>query len=155
MKRSSFLPGFTILEILIVIAVFGLLATFAALSLSSARARARDAQRVSDVSVLRNALSEYYLQHTTYPASTNVNLGQPGTKTNVFGSTGFTDQGDPAGTTYLSRVPTGPNVNEYYRYHGGANGYSLRFQTERDTILGKANVYYAHASGIDGKDEEK
>ena len=155
MQRSSFSAGFTILEILIVIAVFGLLATFGALSLNSARARARDAQRVSDVSVLRNALSEYWLQNSRYPASASVNLGQPGTKTAVFGSSGFTEQVDPASVTYLPRVPTGPTVNEYYRYHGGVNGYSIRFQTESDTMLGKANVFYAHAAGIDDRDEEK
>lgn len=155
MQRPSFARGFTVLEILIVIAVFGLLATLAVLSLNSARARARDAQRISDISVLRNAFSQYYLERSNYPASGGVSLGQPGTKTDVFGYGGFSSAQEANGVIYLNRVPTGPTVNEYYRYHGGANGYSLRFQTETDTLLGKANVYYGHASGIDGKDEEK
>ncbi len=155
MRRPSFSHGFTILELLIVIAVFGLLATLAVLSLNSARARTRDAQRVSDVSVLRTALSEHYLQKSTYPVSGPIALGQPGTKTEVLGLNGFSAPQDTMGLVYLQRVPTGPTLNEYYRYHGGANGYSLRFQTETDTVLGKANVFYAHASGIDGKDEEK
>ncbi len=155
MRRFSFARGFTVLEILIVIAVFGLLATLAVLSLNSARARARDAQRVSDVSVLRNALSQYWLEKASYPASGGVNIGQPGTKTDVFGAFGFAAAQEANGVIYLSRVPVGPKVNEFYRYRGGANGYSIRFQTETDTILGKANVYYAHASGVDGVDEEK
>lgn len=41
-----FRRAFTVLEALIVVAVFGLLATLAVLSLNSARASLRDAQRL-------------------------------------------------------------------------------------------------------------
>lgn len=147
--------GFTILEALIVLAVFGLLATIAVYSLNTARARTRDAQRLSDVSVLRSALNQYYLENNTFPLSSGVLLGQPGTKTDVFTGSGFAAGGEAQGRTYLERVPVGPKANEFYKYHGGANGYALRFQTESDTVYGKANVFYAHFSGVDGKDEEK
>ena len=155
MRRFSFSRGFSLLEILIVIAVVGLLATLAVLSLNSARARTRDAQRISDISILRTVLSQHYLETSNYPLSAGVQLGQPGTKTDVFTSLGFAASQEVNGIVYLQRVPTGPKLNEYYRYRGGANGYSLRFQTETDTLLGNANVYYAHGSGIDNKDDEK
>ena len=147
--------GFTVLEILIVVLVFGLLATLSVLSLRSARLRLRDAQRISDVTVLRSTLSQYWLDKATYPANGGVNLGQPGTKTDVFTSEGFAAAQEAKPVIYLPRVPTGPKANEYYRYRGGANGYSIRFQTESETTFGKANVFYAHANGVDGKDEEK
>ncbi len=147
--------GFTVLEVLIVLAVFGLLATLAALSLNSARARQRDAQRVSDISLLRNALSQYWTQNATYPTSDGVNLGQPGTKTDVFTSAGFMAREEAQSPFYINRVPVGPSAGEYYRYRGGSNGFSLRFQTENVTAYGNANVYYAHASGVDNTDEEK
>jgi len=41
--------GFTLIELLVVIAIIGLLSTLAVVSLNSARAKARDAKRVSDV----------------------------------------------------------------------------------------------------------
>lgn len=153
--KSRASSGFTVLEILIVLAVFGLLATLAVLSLNSARRAQRDAQRVSDVSVLRSALSQYYLEHSTFPSSAGLELGKPGVNADAFTGNGFVSRDAMTMPVYLQNVPVGPKTNEYYRYKGGPNGYSLRFQTEGQTALGKANVYYAHAAGIDGTDEEK
>ena len=54
--------GFTLIELLVVIAIIGLLSTMAVVSLNSARQKARDAKRVSDVkqiaTVLQLAASE-------------------------------------------------------------------------------------------------
>lgn len=41
--------GFTLIELLVVIAIIGLLSTLAVVSLNSARGKARDAKRISDV----------------------------------------------------------------------------------------------------------
>lgn len=147
--------GFTVLEALIVLAVFGLLATMAVLSLNSARASLRDAQRLSDVSVVRSALSQFWLEKATYPQSAGIDLGRAGSNAERLSAAGFVASTDQTLPIYLSRVPTGPKVDEYYRYHAGANGYSIRFQTETKTDLGLANVYFAHASGIDLEDVEK
>lgn len=147
--------GFTILEGLIVLAVFGVFATLGALSLGSARARMRDAQRLSNVNIVRTALSRYWLEHATYPALTDVNLAQPGTKTDVLTSAGFMDRAEVKDEVVYIQVPSGPNVGEYYHYKGGPNGFSIRFKTERDTDLGKANIYFVHSTGIDQEDAEK
>ncbi len=149
-------PGFTILEVLIVIAIFGLLATLAVLSLNSARARVRDAQRLSDVGTISAALSRHWLEKATYPLSAGVSLGAPGSNTEVLSAGGFEPRSRAQPPIYLERLPTGPNVSEFYRYKGNANGYSIRFLTESQTELGKANVFYAHSNGaMDNKDEEK
>ena len=44
--------GFTLIELLVVIAIIGLLSSIAVVSLNGARAKARDAKRVSDVKQL-------------------------------------------------------------------------------------------------------
>lgn len=155
MSYRRLAKGFTVLEVLIVLAVFGLLVTLAVLSLNSARARTRDAQRLSDISVLRNGLSMYFSEKATFPVTAGLFLGQPGANADVFTSDGFVARDAARPPIYLNRVPMGPTANEYYYYHGGPNGYSLRFKTESETILGKANVFYAHASGIDSADDEK
>jgi prepilin-type N-terminal cleavage/methylation domain-containing protein len=145
--------GFTLLEALIVIAVFGLLATLAALSLNSARASLRDAQRLSDISWMRAGLSQYWLEKATYPESAGLMMGQGGAL--KFSAAGFVDLADPTTPVYLDHIPTGPKSGEFYRYRGSANGYSIRFQTETKTDLGPADVYFAHASGIDKEDTDK
>ncbi len=49
--------GFTLIELLVVIAIIGLLSTMAVVSLNVATARARDAQRLSDVKNMSKVLS--------------------------------------------------------------------------------------------------
>lgn len=148
-----FRRAFTLLEVLIVIAVFGLLATLAVLSLNSARASLRDAQRLSDISTIRAGLSQHWLEKATYPEADRILIGQPGA--NRLSTVGFTDQTDANSPVYVEFLSGGPRAGEYYLYRGGANGYSIRFQTETRTDLGPPNVYYAHASGIDQEDALK
>ncbi|MFO0765044.1 MAG: hypothetical protein U0487_03300 [Patescibacteria group bacterium] len=148
-------PAFNALEAIIVIAVFGLFATLAVLSLNSARASARDAQRLSDVGTMRAALGQYWLEKAAYPLSGGIDLGKAGNNADMLTANGFIGRQTPQGAVYLNNVPTPPKSGEYYRYRGGANGYSIRFKTETKTELGDPNVYYAHATGIDKEDAER
>ncbi len=67
MKKYS---AFTLLELLIVIAIIGILASLAAVSYSSAQRRARDSQRQADLKAIQNAVEQYYADHNgNYPAS--------------------------------------------------------------------------------------
>ena len=59
--------GFTLIELLVVVAIIGVLATVVLGSISSARAKARDAQRVSDIKTIQTALELYYLDNGFYP----------------------------------------------------------------------------------------
>ncbi|MFA6429125.1 MAG: prepilin-type N-terminal cleavage/methylation domain-containing protein [Patescibacteria group bacterium] len=145
--------GFTLLELLIVIAAFGLIVALGAMSLTSARARMRDAQRISDMNVMRSALNLYWLDKATYPINQEgVRLHEAGTGSDVFTSDGFVPAESAKPPVFLESVPVGPKSAEYYVYKGSENGYSIRFVTERDTTLGAANVYYLHSTGIDQED---
>jgi len=141
-------PGFTTLELLIVLAVFGILASIAAFTINQSREALRDADRVSDVTVLRSALSQYWLRHASYPTAEGVSLGSPESGIRGFTTEGFVTESG-SGNVILEFIPTGPRRNEYYLYTSDGIGYSLRFTTERATVFGDAGTYYAHSGGVD------
>lgn len=154
MKQHRFLPGITIPELLIGLLLLGIVASGFIYALGVQRAMSRDAKRVSDISVMRATLSQYWLQQASFPASEGVLLGEPGGAERL-GPGGFTVIEDNTAPIFLEQVPVGPSRNEYYAYRGNEQGYSLMFKTERETAYGSAGVYYAHAGGVDRLDELK
>ncbi len=67
--------GFTLLELLIVIAIIGILISVGVVSYSQAQKKSRNSRRRSDIKALQNAWEQYYADHnSTYP---NVNGGCP------------------------------------------------------------------------------
>src|SRR6056297_3352163 len=83
--------GFTLIELLVVIAIIGLLATMSVVALSSAREKARDSRRLSDVKQIQTALEMYYSTAGQYPGSIS-----PG------GSIAT------SGETFMAEVPVNP-----------------------------------------------
>jgi len=61
--------GFTLVEILIVIAILGILLGIVFVSFSGARASARDAVRMNDLRNLEKILEVYKISHNRYPTS--------------------------------------------------------------------------------------
>lgn len=70
MKRYS-KNGFTLIELLVVIAIIGILSAVVLASLNTARTKARDAARKSDLHTLQVALEMYYSTCGTYVISTS------------------------------------------------------------------------------------
>jgi len=66
MRRQE---GFTLIEMLVVVAVVGLLSSVVVVGLSGARAKARDARRVADVRQIQNELETLYTDADGYPES--------------------------------------------------------------------------------------
>ncbi len=62
--------GFTLIELLVVIAIIGILSSVVLASLNTARAKARDAKRFSDLRQIKIALELYYDSNNSYPACT-------------------------------------------------------------------------------------
>ena len=137
--------GFTLVELMIVIAIIGLLATASVLALGGARQHARDAKRISDVQVLRSALEQYWLTNASYPsASSPIVVGD--TNATVLTSNGF-EATPGTGTLYL-RTPIGPSNGEFYQYQSTVTtGFAIRFTTEQNSVYGSGGTYYAHANG--------
>lgn len=61
--------GFTLLELMIVMAIVGILATLAEPSFHTATVKAREAALKKDLFIFRDAIDQYYADHGAYPPS--------------------------------------------------------------------------------------
>lgn len=61
--------GFTLLELLVVLAIIAILTAIGTVSFTAAQKRARDSQRKSDLKVIASALENYFQKNKTYPDS--------------------------------------------------------------------------------------
>tara|TARA_B100002051_G_C16744745_1_gene646738 strand:- start:6073 stop:6804 length:732 start_codon:yes stop_codon:yes gene_type:complete len=109
--------GFTLAELLVVIAVISILSSFIFVNVSDSRASARDAQRKSDLRELQSAIELYRLDNGTYPSGCN---GYTDSLTPVF--SGEPDGahpcplGDPEyiiglAPEYIRKLPNDPFLN--------------------------------------------
>ena len=94
MKYSS-KQGFTLIELLVVIAIIGLLSTLSVVALNSAREKARNARRVSDMRQVQTALELYFSDIGRYPATADIAFSGGG-------------QIASASKVYMSIVPSNP-----------------------------------------------
>lgn len=121
-KIQSWNKGFTLIELIIVIAIIGVLAGMVVTNFTSAQKKARDAQRKSDLRQIQSALEIYRSDIGSYlDASSLANCPASGTKTSL-GNSNCT-------VTYMQTVPTDPkNTGQYiYTYSTSDSGrtYSL------------------------------
>ena len=66
-SQSNKTKGFTLIELLVVISIIGLLSSIILASLATARAKARDAVRISDIRTIRTALELFRNDYGYYP----------------------------------------------------------------------------------------
>ncbi len=88
-RRAS---GFTLIEVMIVIAILGLLAAVAIPQFKSNKEEGKAASMVSSLSILRTAIDSYWTQHDDFPGPTAAKLAdQLLGQTNKAGKTGEGD----------------------------------------------------------------
>jgi len=73
-NQTKRIQGFTLIELLVVIAIIGILSSVVLASLGTARQKARDATRVSDIKALQLSLNLYYDGAQSFPASVALNV---------------------------------------------------------------------------------
>jgi prepilin-type N-terminal cleavage/methylation domain-containing protein len=65
--RKTKKSGFTLLELLVVIAVASILVSIASASYTTAQKKARDARRMGDMKAVQNAAEQFYADNIKYP----------------------------------------------------------------------------------------
>ncbi len=68
---SDKMRGFTLLELLVVMAIIGVLASVIFLAVESARLKAREASRIAGIREIQKALEMYYTANGQYPLQTS------------------------------------------------------------------------------------
>ncbi|GEM_PF-2732688 len=66
---KKFQKGFTLLELMVVIAIIGILASVAAVSFNSARSKAKDAKIIADAEAVQKAIGLNFIDSEAYPAA--------------------------------------------------------------------------------------
>jgi prepilin-type N-terminal cleavage/methylation domain-containing protein len=137
--------GFTLIELLVVIVIIGILATLATVTLGSARAKARDARRVSDVKQIQTAAELFYNDAQAYPSPASVVSGSA----MAYGS-----------VTYMAKVPANAapindgncpsaDINSSYIYSSSsATSYTLTYCLGGVTGSITAGTHVATPAGI-------
>lgn len=130
--------GFTLIELLVVIAIIGILSSVVLASLSTARAKSRDARRISDLGQIQLALELYFDSSSTYPTSAYVAIPTPLA---------------PLAPTYMPKLPTDPqnSGNYVYKYAASTTSYVLTADLERyDNAALQTDADTTNFSGLNG-----
>ncbi len=163
--------GFTLIEMLVVLAIIGILSTLAFVAVNAARARSRDSKRAADIKQIQTALEIGYTELQAYPFGTNCGNGtlpcsaMLGDNTVVGGSATatilckdtntppnpiWTNDATKCAAPYMGKVPANPIPNgSSYLYNSTDNAhYSIVFTLEGGTSQLSAGVNCANSSGI-------
>jgi prepilin-type N-terminal cleavage/methylation domain-containing protein len=128
--------GFTLIEILLVVAIMGLLSSIIFVSLTQARIKARDAKRKADIKSLITAIHLYHSVNNQYPSGGA--LGTPNSETDVQNLSSFLVP------NFLPKIPDDPNpVSSNYKYVWG----NASAQAQEFGVL----VPFSNDGGIDCK----
>lgn len=75
MKKNN---GFTLIELLVVIAIMSILTMITISQFTTARRKARDVSRKSDLNAVSKAINMYYADYGLFPTESILNLGDTG-----------------------------------------------------------------------------
>lgn len=135
--------GFTLIELLVVIAIIGLLSTLAVVSLNSARQKARDSRRMSDMKQISTAMEMIYTDTNSYPVA-----GTCGNASVIAENTNDVCSGDSlnaGGNNYLASLPADPGTGSApYWYEGNTSSYCIAAELE---VGDDNNDYFSCYSG--------
>ncbi len=136
--------GFTLVELLVAVAIIGLIVTISTVSYSKISSGVRDNRRLSDVIQIQQALELYHRDEGFYPAVLTSGQALIGSSTN---------------NVYLAKVPSAPtpsdnncsSSNEYIYTFISDDNYNLSYCLGSNTSKASGGVHCATQNGISDK----
>ena len=146
--------GFTLMELMIVIAIIGLLSTIAIMSLANTRGQSRDARRTSDIKTIQGALELYHNDNGGYPVNlkgeclrgsggTGELLKESGIAIVVIPEDPIWSAYEPSlfGDNVKENYPIGGSSDYCYWYYGQSDSYYLSYYLETNSRAGVPGIY--------------
>jgi len=138
-KKKNLTHGFTIIELLVVLAIIAMLSSIVMSLFSTSKAKARDSKREEDMKDIQNGLNLYASNNQTYPiCEEEVIDGGSDCFSSALISSGF-----------MKGVPTDPlgrgagsscgGSEREYCYVSDGFYYVLKYSLETDNISGKSS----------------
>jgi len=144
LKTKNLKSGFTLVELLVVMAILGILTVITLGNFRTSQIKARDAQRKSDLRQISNALEAYYNDHAGYPGGNSsgkmLACGCEGTggddPCDWDEDPGQREFCDANNTVYMTKVPGDPlsDPSHSYCYKSNGNYFQLyaKLENEKD-----------------------
>jgi prepilin-type N-terminal cleavage/methylation domain-containing protein len=144
-KKSGFtsrIPGFTLVELLVSIAIIAMLITISMISYGKISANSRDSRRVTDIITIQQALELYHRDEGSYPSAL---------------TSGQALMGSSTANIYISKIPIAPTPNDgdctgtqnTYNYTlFDDDHYALSYCLGDDTSKVKKGVHCATQNGL-------
>lgn len=114
MRRKQ--AGFTLLEVMVVVVILGILASFVVPNLLGNKEKADQQKAISDISALEQALDMYKLDNSVYPTT------DQGLEALVAKPSGSPEPRNYRNGGYIKRLPNDPWGREYQYLSPGDNG---------------------------------
>src|SRR6266404_2712940 len=115
MKKIFSEKGFTLVELLIVVAIIGILSTLLTANFIGVRQRSRDATRKSNLRQIQSGLELYRADQGSYPTH---NLANCDSGTSLKSP-------DCSTSTYMQKVPVDPTSGTSYTYSSNGTTYTV------------------------------
>lgn len=125
MSKQSSQKAFTLLELLVVMAILALLVGLGVRTFGSVQQKSRDTKRKQDLQSISKALEVYYndLGHYPYADAGNImGCGENATEACIWGDVW---QNTENSTLYMSKIPQDPGGNQYF-YLADSEGTTYR-----------------------------
>jgi len=130
--------GFTLIEILIVVAIIAILASVVLVGLGPTQQQGRDARRLSDLREAQTALELYYNKNGVYPdASTWGPASTAGTMAFILVNGGIG----------VAQIPNDPSTGATYYYQSSADDSSYVIGAKLESANNSVFTGYAPPSG--------
>jgi general secretion pathway protein G len=159
-NTKKFTPGFTIVELLIVIVVIGILAAITIVAYNGVQVKARDSVRIAKVKSISKAIDLYYVDNGRYPPIQDGNGSESacGSQTDNWG---HCDRNKILADSLVSYIKIDPTSlsnatqgNYYYHYTSQSSDnyqtYGLMVYLEGNSGQGDGG-YYANAYEVGPK----